>query len=87
MATTATQLRISDLSKRQASALKRKAEQMGLSATEYVKQLIADDLALDQKARGTPLEELARPFRKAMNGTSDDEIARLVSNARRRRRR
>lgn len=54
MASMATELRISDLSKRQASALKRKAERMGVSAGDYVKQLIEDDLALDQKAQSTP---------------------------------
>jgi hypothetical protein len=48
MASTATELRISDLPRRQASALKRKAQRMGLSAGDYVKQLIEDDLALDQ---------------------------------------
>jgi hypothetical protein len=87
MASTAKELRISDLPKRQASALKRKAEQMGLSADEYVKQLIEDDLALDQKARSTSLEELAAPFRKALKGVSEDEISQLVAKARSRRRR
>ena len=66
-ASTATELRIGDLSKRQASALKRLAERMGLSAVDYVKQLIEDDLALDQKARSLSMEELAAPFRKALN--------------------
>ena len=87
MASTATDLRISDLPKRQASALRRKAERMGLSAGEYVKQLIEDDLALDQRAQGTPLEELAAPFRKALKGASEEEIARIVAEARPLRRR
>jgi hypothetical protein len=85
MATTATELRISDLPKRQASALKRKAERMGLSADDYVKQLIEDDLALDRKARGTSLEKLAVPFRKALKGAGEKEIARIVARARSRR--
>jgi hypothetical protein len=87
MATTATELRISDLPKRQASALKRKAERMGLSSNEYVKQLIDDDLALDKVARTTSLEELAAPFRKALKGASEQDIAGIVSAARVRRRR
>jgi hypothetical protein len=87
MASTATELRISDLPKRQASALKRKAERMGISAGDYVKQLIEDDLALDQKAQSTPLEELAAPFRKALKGASEEEIAWIVAKARSRRRR
>ena len=86
MASAATELRISKLPRRQASALKRKARRMGLSAGDYVKQLIADDLAMDRKARSTPLEELTAPFRKALEGASDQEIARVVARARARHR-
>jgi hypothetical protein len=85
MATTAMGLRISDLSRRKASALKRKAERMGLSPGDYVKQLIEDDLALDQKAQTTPLEELAAPFRKALKGVSEGAIAQIVAKSRLRR--
>ena len=60
---------------------------MGRSAGEYVKQLIKDDLALDQKAQATPLEELAAPFRTALKGASEEEIAQIVASARSRRRR
>jgi hypothetical protein len=87
MASTAKDLRISNLPKRQESALRRKAERMGLSTDEYVKQLIEEDLALDQKARSTSLEELAAPFRKALKGASEDEISQIVAKARSRRRR
>jgi len=80
-------LRISDLSKRQLSALRRKAEQTGLSAHEYVKQLIEDDLALDQKARSMSLEVLAAPFRNALKGASEEELSQIVAKARSRRRR
>jgi len=87
MPSTATELRISDLPRQQASALKRKAQRMGLSAGDYVKQLIEDDLALDRKAQATSLKELAAPFREALNGASEDQIARIVTKARQRRRR
>lgn len=87
MASTAIDLRISNLPKRQASALKEKAEPMGLSADEYVKQLIEYDLSLDKKAQTTPLDELAAPLRKALKGATDDEIANLVAKARSGRRR
>jgi len=59
MASMATELRIRDLPKRPAPALERKARRMRLSAGEYAKQLIEDDLALDGKAQTTSLEELA----------------------------
>jgi hypothetical protein len=81
MASTAKELLISDLPRRQVSALRRKAQRMGLSADEYVKQLIEDDLALDQKAQSTPLEELAAPFRKALKGASEEEISQIVTKA------
>lgn len=87
MASTVTELRISDLPKRQASALKRKAQRMGISVDEYVKQLIEDDLALDQKALSTPFDELAAPFRKAFKGASEREISDIVAKARSHRRR
>ena len=81
-----TELRISNLPKRQASALKRKAQRMGLSPDDYVKQLIHDDLELDEKAQSTPLEQLAAPFRKALKGASESQINQIVAKARSRRR-
>ena len=85
MASTATALRVNDVSRRQASALKRKAERLGLSAGDYVKQLIEDDLALDRKAENTPLHELAAPFRKALKNVNDEEIDVMVERARTRK--
>jgi len=87
MASTATELRVGKLSRRQASALRRKAQQMGLSAGEYVRQLIEDDLALDRQVQNTPLSELGAPFNKALGGAGDEEISVIVAKARRRRRR
>ena len=84
MASAASELRINDLPRRHVSALKRKAQHMGLSAGDYVKLLIADDLALDRKARPTSLDELAAPFRKALKGAGEEEISRIVAAARRR---
>lgn len=87
MAAIATELRISDLPRRQASELQQKAQRMGLSAGDYVKQLIEDDLALDRKAQATLLEELAAPFRQALKCASKTEIAQIVAKSRSRRRR
>ena len=87
MALIAMELRISDLPKRQASALRRKAERMALSPDEYVKQLIEEDLALDHQAQSTPLEQLAAPFRKALKGASEADIAQIVAKTRSSRRR
>jgi hypothetical protein len=60
---------------------------MGLSADEYVKQLIENDLALDRRARTARLPELAAPFRKALKGADEKQIAQIVAKARARDRR
>ncbi|MGA2232379.1 MAG: hypothetical protein ABSH22_15905 [Tepidisphaeraceae bacterium] len=82
MAGIATVLQVNNLAPRQASAVKRKAERLGLSVEDYIKQLIEDDLALDNKAQSTSLDELAKPFRKALKGIGDDELDGIVSRAR-----
>ena len=82
MATTSTVLRASDLPSRQLSALKHKASTLGLTPTSYVKKLIANDLALDRRARSMSFDDLAAPFRKAFHGVSEDEIDRVVDTAR-----
>jgi hypothetical protein len=86
MSLAATEIRIAKLPRRQASALKRKAKQMGLSTEDYVKQLIEDDLALDEKAKTLSLSELAAPFRKALTGATEEDIVQIVSESRSRRR-
>jgi len=82
MAAPATSLQVENLPQRKLSALKRKAQRMGLTAGTYVRQLIEDDLELDRIAQNTSLDELAAPFRKALEGVSDDEIDRRVEAAR-----
>ncbi len=82
MAASSTVLREADVPRQQLSALKRKAKRMGLSPAAYIQQLIEDDLALDRKARSTPLDKLAAPFRKALKNVPDDELDRLVDAAR-----
>ncbi len=82
MATSAATLRVGNLESRQLSALKRKAQRMGLTPATYVKLLIEDDLALDEKARTTSLDELAAPFRKALAGVPEHELDRIVHAAR-----
>ena len=82
MATTMHFLRVGKLAPRQLSALRRKARRMGLTPQGYVKQLIEQDLALDRKAQGSSLDELAGPFREALQGLSDEELDRAVDAAR-----
>jgi hypothetical protein len=75
-------LRISNLPARHASAMKRKTQRLGLTVGDYIKELIEDDLALDHKAQTTPLDELAKPFRKALKGLSETEIDQIVAKNR-----
>lgn len=83
MASKPTEFRVNNLPRRQATALKRKAERLGVTTEDYLKQLIEDDLALDLAAKSTSLDELAAPFRKALKGVSDAELDRIVEKARR----
>jgi len=82
MAATATFLRVDDLPARKMSALKRKARRVGLTPAKYLRQWIEDDLALDRKAQTTSFEELAKPFQKAFEGVPEEELDRLVDEAR-----
>jgi hypothetical protein len=62
--------------------LKRKAKKMGVTPASYVRQLIEDDLELDDIARTTAFNEIAAPFRQAMANISDEELDRRVDAAR-----
>lgn len=82
MATASSVLKLDKLPARQASALRRRARTLGLTPVDYVKQLIQDDLALDQKARSSSLDELAAPFRKALGDVPETELDQMVHAAR-----
>jgi len=75
-------VQLKNLPSRRLSALKRKAARLGVSMETYIKQLIEDDFALDQKAQNTSFDELAVPFRKALKGIGEEEIDRVVNAAR-----
>jgi hypothetical protein len=68
------------------SAVKRRAQDLGLTPAEYLQQLINDDLAVSARAKSTSLDELAAPFREALAGVSEAELDRRVFAARARRR-
>jgi hypothetical protein len=64
------------------SAVKRRAQDLGLTPEKYLQQLIEDDLAVSAKARSRPLDELAAPFREAFEGLRAEELDRRVRAAR-----
>ena len=67
---------------RKASAIKRRARDLGLTPEKYLQQLIADDLSISAKAQKTSLEELAAPFREAFANVSEEELDRRIKAAR-----
>ncbi len=77
MATTTIKLPV-----RKASAIKRRARDLGLTPEKYLQQLIADDLAISVKAQCTSLEDLAAPFREALADVEEEELDRRVKAAR-----
>jgi hypothetical protein len=73
---------ITDLPQKRASAIKRRAQQLGVTKNSYVRQLIEEDLELERKARTMTFAEIAAPFQEAFAGVSDEELDRLVDEAR-----
>ena len=78
----ATTLQTGKLPARRLLAVKRRAQDLGLTPAEYLQQLIEDDLAINHKAKSTPIHELAAPFREALAGVSEEELDRRVKAAR-----
>lgn len=70
------------LPKKQATALKRRAAELGCTPKEYLHELLTQDLELNELAIRTPLDEILAPIRDAMKGVSEEEIDDLVSHAR-----
>jgi hypothetical protein len=71
---TITTLKLSDLPAKQAAALRDKARRLGVTPEQYVKQLITEDLALDNQARERSFAELSLPFERGLAGMSDGEL-------------
>ena len=78
MATIATNIHIRGLGRQAMSELTSKAKRLGITPDRYIKELVEEDLALDRKARTTPLAELMGPGREV----DEDELGKLVEAAR-----
>jgi hypothetical protein len=83
MASKTTSTQSLKISGRRFAAVKRRAKELRLTPTEYVKQLIEDDLRLEHEARTKSLRELAKPFHEALKNYSEDDLDALVDRARR----
>ena len=77
-----TKLKTPRLTPRRLAAVKRRANDLGLTLEKYLQNLIENDLAVSSKARRTSLDELAAPFREALAGVSEEELDRRVKAAR-----
>jgi len=70
-------LTIHGLANPQASALRKKAERLGVTAEDYVRELIAMDLEQDRMASAKSFAELSLPFQGALAGLSDEDLDTL----------
>ena len=71
-------LQLPKLGKRKFAELTSKARSLGMTPQRYVRQLIDEDLALDQKARNTTFAELMGLGRDV----DEQELDRLIKEAR-----
>ena len=76
------QLTIHGLGRSKASALRKKAERLGVTAEDYVKDLIASDLELDKAVAGKTFAELAMPFQKSLAGLTNQDLDGLARRSR-----
>ncbi len=80
MPTSAIKLQVTGLGKQKLAQLATKAKRLGVTPQRYVKELVEEDLALDQRAEQTRLSELLGPGRKV----DENELDSLVDASRRR---
>jgi hypothetical protein len=83
MSSLTTTFKVEKLSGQKLAAIKRRAREEGISTSEYIKQLIENDLELEREARTKSLQELAEPLHQALKGFSEEQLDALVEKARR----
>lgn len=71
-----------DIPQNRVSEIKRRAREMGVTPSDYVKKLINDDMEYDDIMRNSTFAEIAAPFRTALAGVSEQELDRRVDAAR-----
>ena len=76
------------LGKQKMMAVVAKARRLGLSPARYIKQLVEEDLAIENDAQSMTLAQIMAPVRKEFreSGMTEEELAAVVSAARARRR-
>jgi hypothetical protein len=80
MGTTPTSLQVKGLDRQKMAALANKAKRLGMTTERYVRALVEEDLALDERAQATDLAQLLGPGR----AIDEAELGRLVEAARKR---
>jgi hypothetical protein len=92
MSTTSTtaklEIRGLGLGKQKMIALTAKAKRLGLTPSRYVRQLVEDDLAIENDAQSMTLAQIMAPVRKEFreSGMTEKELDAIVNGARSRRR-
>ena len=84
MVAPATTIRVSGLGRDELAALRKGARKLGLSAEGYARQLIADGLLLEKRARTTSFDDLLAGVQAkfAASGMSERTLDKLVDQAR-----
>jgi hypothetical protein len=84
MATATLNLRVQGLGKNKIQALARKAERLGLTPDQYVRQLLEDDLEADRQAQTTSFAQLMAPAREDFRRSemSEGDLDAVVVRAR-----
>src|SRR5438067_2160837 len=77
-----TTLQVRNLAKKKLTELRRIAAREGVSASEYVKDLIEHHLQIAAEARTKTFAELSKPFQEAFGHLSEAEIDAMVDAAR-----
>lgn len=84
MASSTANLEVRGLGRQKITALEEKAKQFGMTPERYVKQLVEEDLAVDQAARTTTFDELLALVRTDFkrSGLAEQDLDALVDAAR-----
>ena len=73
---------LNDLPKTRVTAIKRRAKELGVSPSTYVRKLIDDAIEYDDIVRHSTIAELSAPLGEALAGVPEEELDRRVDAAR-----
>jgi DNA polymerase/3'-5' exonuclease PolX len=75
-------LQVPGLGSKRLAELAEQAKSLGMTPQDYARELIQDALALEREARNLTFEEILGPLRSTAGKVDEDELDRLVDQAR-----